>query len=116
MAKQKDPAAFECYRQLLLELGHVTGYIQWKPLPATWLATNLPNIGMRLVHQLMAEHVRSGGDIDQVEETRLEYIGWRFHYDLRIPIVDRRVYIETVLDQAEDLEDCTIWVVNMHDQ
>lgn len=64
----------------------------------------------------MAEHVASDGKIDQVPETRPEYLHWGFHYDLRIAVGDRQVYIETVLDQERDLEDCTVWVVNMHDQ
>ncbi|HOB73401.1 MAG TPA: hypothetical protein PKG54_02645 [Phycisphaerae bacterium] len=64
----------------------------------------------------MAEYVASGGEIDQIEETRPEYVACRFHYDLRLPIGERRVYIETVLDEADEPEDCTIWVVNMHDE
>jgi hypothetical protein len=64
----------------------------------------------------MRKHVLAGGKIDQVEEKRPEYVTWRFHYDLRMPISGRRVYIETVLIQANDIEDCTIIVVNMHDQ
>jgi hypothetical protein len=101
---------------VLLKLGHVGGYIQWKRLPLTWLAENLPNMTAKLIHQLMVEYVMSGGQIHQVEETRPEYVAWRFHYDLRLPISNRRVYIETALDDADDPEDCTIWVVNMHDQ
>ncbi|HEY7116469.1 MAG TPA: hypothetical protein VH475_07785 [Tepidisphaeraceae bacterium] len=116
MGKGKDEAALECYRNVLLKLWHVTGYIQWKDLPLRWIAANLPNVGVRLIHELMAHHVASGGRIDQTEETRPEYVAWRFHYDLRMPISNRRVYIETVLDQTDDLEDCTIWVVNIHDQ
>lgn len=116
MGKVKDQAALDCYKRVLTDLGHVTGYIQWKSLPFDWLYENLPNVGVRLVHQLMRDHVVSGGEIHQVEEKRPLWIAWRFHYDLRLPISNRRVYIETVLDQADDPEDCTIWVVNMHDQ
>lgn len=77
---------------------------------------NLPNVTIQLIHQLMAEHVTAGGRVDQVEETRPEYTEWRFHYDLRLPVSDRRIYLETVLDQAEDIDDCTIWIVNMKDE
>jgi len=64
----------------------------------------------------MRKHVLAGGKIDQVEEKRPEYVTWRFHYDLRLPISGRRVYIETVLDQADEIEDCTIWVVSIHEK
>jgi hypothetical protein len=116
MAQPKDQAALLTYREVLLKLGHVAGYIQWREVPLRWLAANLPNVGVRLVHELMIRHVQSGGKIDQVEETRDAYLMWRFHYDLRLPISSRRVYIETVLYHVDDVEDCTIWVVNMHDQ
>ena len=108
MGKVKDEAALNCYKRVLLDLGHVTGYIQWKGLPFDWLSANLPNVSVRLVHQLMKGHVASGGQIHQVEEKRPLWLTWRFHYDLRLPISNRRVYIETVLDQADDPEDCTI--------
>ena len=52
----------------------------------------------------------------EVIERRPEYVFWRFHYDLRMPISNRRVYIETVFEHEPDPEDCTIWIVNMHDQ
>jgi hypothetical protein len=116
MAKPKDSAALECYRQVLLNFGHVQGFIEWERLPYTWLRTNLPNVNARQVHQLMIAHVASGGEIDQVEERRPEYVAWKFHYDLRLPISGRKLYIETVFEQADDPEDCTIHVVNVHDQ
>jgi hypothetical protein len=116
MRKAKDQAALDCYREVLLKLGQVTDYIQWKELPLCWLFENLPNINVKLVHELMAEHVQSGGEIYQVEETRPEYVWWRFHYDIRMPLSGRRVYIETVLEQGEDAEASTIWIVNLKDQ
>ncbi|MEP0842982.1 MAG: hypothetical protein HRF43_09750 [Phycisphaerae bacterium] len=112
----KDQAALDCYREVLLNFGRVAGYIQWRQLPWSWLSTNLPGITQRLIHELMIEYVAAGGEIDQVAETRPEYVAWRFHYDLRLPISGRRVYIETVLDQADGPEDSTIWIVNMHDR
>jgi hypothetical protein len=116
MAKPKDQVALDRYCQVLREFAGYSGYIQWRRLPSEWLAANLPNIGLRRMHELMAEHVASGGKVDQVEELRQEYVEYGFHYDLRMAIDGRRVYMETVLDQADHVEDCTIWVVNMHDQ
>lgn len=113
-AKPKDEAALKCYREVLRRFGLVTGYIQWKGLPQTWLGVNLPNVTTKLVHELMVKRAAPNAGIDQISETRPEYSHWRFHYDLRISIFGRRVYIETVFDQKEDPEDCTIFVVNMH--
>lgn len=116
MGKPADRDALECYRAVLLRYGQVKGYIMWKSLPFRWLNENLPNVSARLLHELMIAHVESGGEIDQVQERRPEYVAWRFHYDLRLPVSGTKLYIETVLDQADDPADCTIWVVNVHEQ
>ena len=114
-AKPKDEPALKRYRQVLVRYGLVTGYIQWKSLPQDWLGTNLPNVTTKLIHEEMVKHANSNRKIDQTPETRPEYSSWPFHYDLRISIFGRRVYIETRFDQEQDLEDCTIWVVNVHE-
>jgi hypothetical protein len=116
MAKPKDQDALDCYTKVLLDLGHCRDYIRWQPQALKWLSVELENVGVQLVHVAMQEYVKAGGKIDQVEERRPEYFSWRFHYDLRLPISGRRVYVETVLDQAKEIEDCTIWVVNIHDK
>jgi hypothetical protein len=69
----------------------------------------------RLFNEAMVRYVADGGQIHQVEEKRPEYVSCRFHYDLRLPVSGRRVYVETVLVRKEDIEDCVIWVVNVHD-
>lgn len=115
MGQTHDPNELAKYKGVLLTLGHVTGYISWKELPRTWLDRNLPGCTQKMVHQLMADHVRNGGQIDQTVEKRPEHTQWRFHYDLRMPITGRRVYIETVFVHETDPEDCVIYVVNMHD-
>ena len=115
MGTAKDQAALDAYRAVLTNLGHVTGYIQWKRVPAEWLHANIPNINARLIHELMIAHAKGGGEIDQVVEKRPQYTSWGFHYDLRLPIAERRVYIETVFMHEPDPEDCTIWIVNLHD-
>ena len=114
-AKPKDEAGLKRYREVLLRFGLVTDYIQWKKLPQDWLGVNFPNVTAKLVHKLMVKHAESNGKIDQVPETRPEYSHWPFHYDLRISILGRRVYIETRFGQEQDVEECTISVVNIHD-
>ena len=114
MGDARDPAALQRYRQVLVNLGHVTGYILWKKGALERLAEHLPNVSTKLIHQLMRSHVAEGGKIDQVEETRAEYKFWRFHYDLRLPVSGQRIYIETCFDDEEDPEDCVIYIVNIH--
>jgi hypothetical protein len=63
----------------------------------------------------MIEHVRLGGRVHQVRETRPEYAKYHFHYDIRLPMTGRRLYIETVFVRERDLEDSVIYVVNLHD-
>jgi hypothetical protein len=116
MGKVTDETALKAYRDVLLNWGMVTGYIQWKQLPLEWLSKNLPNVGAKLIHEAMIEHVKAGGEIDQVVERRPTWIEWKFHYDLRLPVSDRRIYIETVFEHESCLDDCTIWIVNIHDQ
>ncbi|MEX2216775.1 MAG: hypothetical protein WD768_21855 [Phycisphaeraceae bacterium] len=114
MGDAKDPSALEKYKAVL-KLAKFTGYIEWRLLPLGWIAEHLTDVDARDVNELMAGHVQAGGKIDQVEERRAEYLDFRFHYDFRLKIGERRVYIETILDEREDAEDCTIWVVNIHD-
>ncbi len=115
MGKPTDLIALERYRQFLLKWGRFTDCIQWKSLPLEWIYAELPNLTVKFIHEQMCQYVSSGGQIDQVEERRPEFVVWRFHYDLRLPISNRKVYIETVFEESTELEDCTIWVVNVHD-
>jgi len=115
MAKVHDQAALDAYRHVLLHLGKVTGYIQWRRVPRDRLDHELAGYTLKAINELMAAHVQAGGEIHQVVETRPEYTQWRFHYDLRLPISGRRIYIETVFHHERDPEDCEIIVVNMHD-
>jgi hypothetical protein len=66
---------------------------------------------------LMYEHVRAGGEISEVKETRPEWADHEYHYDLRLPIQNRMVYIETRLFFREPLvpDESWILVVNIHE-
>jgi len=62
----------------------------------------------------MYRWVKSGGAIDRVEERRPEWTHlWHFHFDLRLDLDGRRVYVETRLDD-EMPDDPTILMVNVH--
>ena len=64
----------------------------------------------------LVEHVLAGGEIDEVRETRSEWSDYEFHYDLRVTINDKLVYIETRLDYRHPFvqDQPTILVVNIH--
>jgi hypothetical protein len=93
---------------------NVDGFIQWKRLAAEWVQKNLDGLSMKAVGRLMYEHVVEGGEIDQVVETREEYRHlYPHHYDFRIPIAGRLIYLETRFDETK--MGPTIYVVNAHE-
>jgi hypothetical protein len=57
------------------------------------------------------------GSIDEQVEKRPEYVSFGFHYDLRLKIDDRLIYVETVLfcDDADNPDDPRILIVSVHD-
>jgi len=71
-------------------------------------------VTLKGIAELIYRHFDSGGQIDQVNETREEWLDFKFHYDLRLTIAERRIYIETVL-LSEDPDDPEIQVVNIHE-
>lgn len=101
------------YESVLRER-NVTGYITWKDVPREWVERNLAGFTTRAVGELMYQHVKAGGTIDQVRERREEYSEFEYHYDLRFEIEGRRIYVETILND-DDPDDPTIHVVSIHD-
>jgi len=77
------------------------GFIQWNRRSAEWVRKNLDGVSQKAIGQAMYEHALSGGEIDQAREN---YEGYRdrhpYHYDFRISFADRRLYIETVIDDS----------------
>ena len=96
-----------------LEYRRYRGYVTWKQTAREWVETKLAGTTTRQIDDLMWEHVAAGGEIDQQRERRPEW-SEQYHYDLRIRIRTRRVYIETVL-LDDDPDDPTIHVVSIHD-
>jgi hypothetical protein len=82
--------------QAVLANWNCTGYVTAKDVALAWIADEL------------------GGIIDQVKETRPEWDDWPFHYDFRLPIRGRELYIEVLL-QDDDPKDPTIHIVSIHD-
>lgn len=108
-----DPDAYAVYLTTL-SYWRYRGYILWKQVAREWLDRELSGFTAEMINELMYNHVRSGGRMDQVIERRPEYVGYRFHYDFRLPISGRRIYIETILIE-DDEPDPTIRVVSIHD-
>jgi hypothetical protein len=90
-----------------------SGGVQWKRLAADWMRKNLENLSQQALNELILDHISSGGQVDQVEETREEYLHCQHHYDFRMPILGRAVYVETVL--TEQKMGPVVTIVNIHD-
>ena len=113
MPPLQDPVILAQYSAALANWG-VTGYVDWKEVARNWVREQLAGQDPRRIARLMYDHVRTGGMIDQVPETRPEWNDRPFHYDLRIPIDGRLIYIETILFD-DDPTDLVIRVVSIHD-
>jgi hypothetical protein len=115
MARLTDPERLRHYREALGRWS-CSGYVTWERLARDWVRENLPSLTPPLVSKLMWEHVESGEHPDEVPERRPEWCEHKFHYDLRLKIGARLVYVETrLLMNEQDIEDTTINVVSIHD-
>lgn len=114
MARLTDPNLHALFRVALAEW-NADGYVVWKRLPAEWLRKELEGHTQKSLAKLLHEHVESGGVIDQVRERRERYRDrYEFHFDFRLTIDERRVYIETTLDETSTGP--TITIVSLHDE
>jgi hypothetical protein len=114
MAALTDPQILTMFHAVLKEW-NCTGYITAKEIVLEWMAQELPGLRLRDIAKLMHDHVvGAGGTIDQVRERRPEYNDRDYHYDFRVMIGSRRIYIETILVD-DDPSDPTIHIVSMHD-
>ena len=113
MARLMDPAILAKLRHALSQW-QFTGYVTWKPIARQWVEQNLEGWTTRAIAEEMSRFLEGGGEIGQTPETRPEWSQWRFHYDFRIKIAGRLLYIETVLVE-DDPDDPTISVVSIHD-
>lgn len=113
MARLEDPEILARLRAALSNW-RVTGYVLWKDLAQQWVRSQLDGVEPREVARLMHDHVVRGGAVDQVNERRPEWSDYDFHYDFRLPVAGRHLYIETVL-LDDDPEDPILRVVSIHD-
>jgi hypothetical protein len=108
-----DPVILAQFQKVLAEWNG-TGYLTAKEVARLWIVDNLPSLSLKAIAKAMHEYVTSGGVIDQVRETRSEWNLWPFHYDFRLELAGKRVYIETLL-KDDDPNDPTLEIVSIHD-
>lgn len=116
MANLRDSEKLACYRNALANWRY-DGFIILTEIAFEWMKLHLQGLSPRLLGQLMYEYVQTGGEIDQQRETRPEWNVHEFHYDLRISVGERLIYIETrlIYDKPDDPDDPIIHVVNIHE-
>ena len=108
MPSLRDEEALAAYQKVLAEWRY-TGYIVFDPKPQEWIRENLTNCSSKEIGRLMFVHC---DEVDQTKETREEYRDfYDHHYDFRLHIGNRLIYVETVLDY--DGDDSTIRVVRV---
>ena len=113
MARLSDPEVLALYGEALANW-RWKGFVAWKRVPAEWLRKTLGEFDQEFVTRAMYEHLVRGGEIDQVKETREGYSDkYEYHYDFRLHIGGRLVYIETTLDRTR--MGPTVNIVSMHD-
>ena len=108
-----DPAVLAQFQKVLAEW-NCTGYITAKEVARHWITNQLGGLNLKAVAKAMHDFLQQGGMIDQVKETRPEWSAWPHHYDFRLLLAGRSIYIETVL-QDDDPNDPTIEIVSIHD-
>jgi hypothetical protein len=108
-----DPVILAQFQKVLAEW-NCTGYVTAKEVARHWITNNLPGQNLKAIAKAMHDFLAGGGVIDQVKETRPEWNMWPYHYDFRLLLAGRNVYIETLL-QDDDPNDPTVEIVSIHD-
>jgi len=99
----------------------ITGYVQFELTEEAhrWIRRELNSISLKELARLMYEHVRLGGEIDEIAETHPEWSGqYEFHHDLRLTVQNKVVYVETRLHYRLPIvpDESSILVVNVHER
>lgn len=117
MAPLTDPTRLAAYKDALSNW-QFEGYVRFELTETAyrWIKQHLESISLKEIGRLMHEYVESGGEIDEVPETRPEWSDYGFHYDLRFACKNRPVYVESRLHCREPLvpDESSILVVNIH--
>ena len=91
-----------------------SGGVLWRQVPTEWVSANLDGCTPNAITCLIREHIANGGEIDRAEDSRSNFRRLHpYHYDFRISISGRPIYIETILDDVKMGPRLT--VVSIHD-
>lgn len=113
MARLSDVRLLALILDALRNQSRFDGYVRWEPLASDWMRNNLEAHTIQELNRLLLEHVEQGAEIDQVKEQRPEFASqYEFHYDFRLNVGEKHVYIETVLEETPTGPE--IRVVNAH--
>lgn len=65
--------------------------------------------------RVVYEYLLSGGELDEVDETRPQWKAHRHHYDVRLQMGGRYIYVETrfIEDHSNRDDPPWIWFVNL---
>lgn len=117
MPRLTDPIRLAAYCDALGNWA-VRGFIQFELTVEArrWFTDQFANVFLSEVGRWMYDHVAAGGEIDEVKETRPEWLDHEFHHDLRLTIDNKSIYIETRLNYREPFaaDESWIQVVNVH--
>ena len=113
MAALADPFILAQFHKVLANWRYA-GYVTVSDNAAEWLVKELAGFDPRDLAKAMFQFVQAGGIIDQQVERRPEWNCWPFHYDFRLNVTGRLLYVETVL-RDDDPKDPTIHIVSIHD-
>lgn len=116
MAKLTDPEKLVCYNNALSNWRY-EGFVFLSEVAFEWMKKHMEGISPRSLGRIMFEYVQAGGEIDQQKETRPEWSIHDWHYDLRIPVTGKQIYLETrlIYQDPKDPDDPVIHVVNIHE-
>ena len=116
LGKLTDPERLACYKNALANWRY-EGYIVLTALSLEWLRRELKGVSSATFKRMLFEHVQAGGEIDEVAESRPEWLEFSHHYDLRLRILDRLVHVETrlIYRNPKNPDDPYIHVVSVHD-
>src|SRR5438876_10396263 len=112
MPQLTDPSILAQFHAVLANWKY-TDYVTAKPLALDWITNNLGGLGLKDVAKVMNDFCRTGGVIDQVPERRAEYSNWPFHYDFRLLLAGKAIYVESIL-QDDYPRDPTVQIVSIH--
>lgn len=118
MAPLKDPERLAAYKDALGNWSF-SGYVRFELSETAfrWVKREIEDVSLKDIARLIFEYVDRGGKIDEVRETRPEWSDYEFHYDIRLPVNEKLIYIETRLNFSPPFvpDQSSIVVVNIHD-